>query len=143
MKNSVSIQTFVFNHDYDNVINLWENAGEGIQLRPSDEPEQILKKIQRDPELFLVAKCDDKIIGAVLGGFDGRRGIMYHLAVDKKFRGQGIASSLVDELEKRLKEKGCIRYYLLVVPENANAISFYENRGWEIMNLSVFGKNLD
>jgi len=68
--------------------------------------------------------------------------MVYHLAVVSEFRQQGIGSLLMEELEKRLVGKGCIRCYLLVTPENQQAMEFYEVRGWKKMNLSTFGKDL-
>ena len=53
----------------------------------SDTLDEISKKIIRDPNLFLVAEQKGVIIGAVIGGFDGRRGLVYHLAVAEKHRG--------------------------------------------------------
>ena len=47
----------------------------------SDTLAEITKKVQRDPDLFLVAEADGRLIGSVIGGFDGRRGMIYHLAV--------------------------------------------------------------
>ncbi len=137
------IRDFAFEKDYERVITLWKNAGDGIQLRRSDDPEEIKKKIQRDPDLFLVCELGDEIIGAVMGGYDGRRGLMYHLAVAHPFRKKGIASMLVDELEARLRQKGCIRYYLLVTPDNQDAIRFYEKRGWEKLELLTFARDLE
>ena len=139
----ILIRPFSFSEDYEDVYSLWKKAGDGIHLRISDEPAEIEKKIARDPDLFLLAEAKGLIIGAVMGGFDGRRGIMYHLAVDPQYRRKGIANLLVDALEKKLKEKGCIRYYLLVTKDNEEAISFYESRGWENMDdLFAFAKNL-
>jgi N-acetylglutamate synthase len=141
---NILIRPFEFPKDYAEVYALWENAGDGIHLRASDELDEIRKKLERDPNLFLVAQADDSIIGTVLGGFDGRRGMMYHLAVLKRYQRKGIANLLVDALEEKLKEKGCIRYYLLVTKDNKEAISFYKKRGWENMNdLHVFAKSLD
>ena len=138
------VRDFNFSTDYEAVLRLWQDAGEGIQLRRSDEADEILKKLQRDPDLFLVIENDRaEIIGAVFAGFDGRRGMMYHLAVEKTHRKMGVASILVEELENRLREKGCIRYYLLVTPENRDAIHFYENRDWEKLDLLVYGKDLE
>lgn len=139
---AISLRTFRFPDDYEEVYHLWETSGEGIQLRHSDEPQEIRKKIQRDPDLFILAENDDEIIGAVLGGYDGRRGLMYHLAVKKEYRRMGIGEQLQDELESRLQEKGCTRYYLLVTPDNEVAIRFYENRGWEQLDLLVYAKDL-
>jgi N-acetylglutamate synthase len=79
----------------------------------------------------------------VLGGFDGRRGMVYHLAVSTTFQGKGIGAALMEELERRLRLKGCIRSYLLVTRDNDQAIRFYEGRGWERMDLYAYGKDLD
>ncbi len=137
------LREFQFPTDFPQVITLWKNAGPGIHLRRSDEREEIVKKLQRDPDLFLVAEVGSKVIGSVLGGFDGRRGIVYHLAVDSGFRNRGIGAALMDELESRMKRKGCIRSYLLVTQDNQEAIRFYHSLGWEQMDILTFGKDLD
>lgn len=143
MKAEFGIREFKFPDDYGPVVALWQNAGTGIHLRRSDDPHEIDKKLQRDPDLFLVAELNGSMVGAVLGGFDGRRGMMYHLAVDRAYRNHGIASMLVNELERRLRAKGCIRYYLLVTMDNHEAIQFYEKRGWKRMELYAYGKDLE
>lgn len=138
----ICIRNFQYSKDYEAVYHLWAHAGQGIHLRKSDEPEEIQKKLTRDADLFWVAEIDEEIIGAVLGGFDGRRGLMYHLAVNDAYRKNGIGSMLVEALEQRLREKGCIRCYLLVTRNNEDAIQFYEQRGWKKMEEYVFGKDL-
>lgn len=142
LKLSVSIREFVFPQDYSTIIALWENAGDGIHVRRSDEPAEIQKKLQRDPDLFLLAEYQGEVIGSVLGGFDGRRGMMYHLAVTPEHRERGVATLLVEELERRLRLKGCIRYYLMVTKDNHAAIQYYENHGWELMDLFTYAKDL-
>ena len=137
------IRTARFPEEYPAIVGLWERSGPGIHLRRSDEPQEMRKKLERDPDLFLVAEVAGKIVGSVLGGFDGRRGMMYHLAVAPEVRRQGIGAALMEELEQRLRQKGCIRYYLLVTPDNEAAIQFYEQYGWERMNLFAYGKDLD
>ncbi len=140
---ALTLRQFRYPEDYQAVYDLWAHAGPGIHLRRSDEPEEIEKKLRRDPDLFIVAELGGRIVGAVLGGFDGRRGMMYHLAVDASLRGCGIGEALMIALEERLRAKGCIRYYLLVTTDNDEAIRFYERRGWERLDLFVYGKNLD
>jgi len=141
-QSGIAIREFIFPEDYDAVLELWYNAGSGIQIRRSDQPDEIFKKLQRDPDLFLVADLNGKIIGSVLGGFDGRRGMVYHLAVAKGHQECGIGSNLINEVERRLREKGCIRCYLMVTRDNLEAIRFYERRGWELMNLNTYAKDL-
>jgi len=139
---SFAFREFIYPDDYPAVIQLWQNAGPGIHLRRSDQPEEIERKLRRDPDLFLVAEMDGQMVGAVLGGFDGRRGFMYHLAVGESHRRQGIGLALMDELERRLRSKGCIRYYLLVTKDNESAMRFYETYGWQRMDLFAYGKDL-
>ncbi len=138
----LKIRQFHFERDYRAVLDLWKNAGPGIQLSPSDEPGEIRKKLQRDPDLFLVAELNGRLVGAVLGGFDGRRGLAYHLAVAPAHRKRGIGRRLMQELENRLRAKGCLKYYLLVTRQNQEALAFYQSLGCEIMDLYVLGKRL-
>lgn len=137
-----AIRDFRFPDDFDNVIALWSTAGDGIHLGRSDSYGEIRKKAEHDPELFLVAEHDGKIVGSVIGGFDGRRGIVYHLAVAQELRGEGLGGRLMDEVEGRLREKGCLRVYLLVTNENETAIRFYEKRGWNEMNMHIYAKDI-
>jgi ribosomal protein S18 acetylase RimI-like enzyme len=131
---AMQVREFRYPEDYPAARFLWEHAGSGVHVRRSDEPEEIQKKLQHDPDLFLVAETQDKLIGTVIGGFDGRRGMIYHLAVDAAFRQQGVGSLLMDEVEHRLKAKGCLKCYLMVTVENENAMRFYEARNWERMD---------
>ena len=79
----------------------------------------------------------------MIGGFDGRRGLIYHLAVDAAFRQHGIGSLLMQEVERRLKAKGCLKCYLLVTVENDSAMHFYEARAWERMDtIYTYAKEL-
>ena len=109
----VDLREFRFADDYDAVMGFWESIEKGMHIGPSDAPEEIQKKIQRDPDLFLVAELNNEIVGTVIGGFDGRRGMIYHLAVAASLRGQGIGSRLMSEVESRLRAKGCIKSYLV------------------------------
>ncbi|MBI4731090.1 MAG: GNAT family N-acetyltransferase [Chloroflexi bacterium] len=143
LKPALQIREFSYPEDYPAARTLWENAGPGIQLRRSDTPEEIEKKLARDPDLFLVAELEGQLVGTVLGGFDGRRGLIYHLAVEASVREHGIGAVLMEEVERRLKAKGCIRNYLLVTTENEQAMRFYEKRGWSRMDsVFIYGKDL-
>jgi ribosomal protein S18 acetylase RimI-like enzyme len=142
MSPEVLVRSIRYPDEYPAVYDLWSRAGDGIHLRRSDDPDEMDKKMQRDPDLFLVAEAEGRIIGAVLGGFDGRRGLVYHLAVDPTWRNRGIGDMLMKELEARLKAKGCIRAYLLVTRDNEDAIRFYEKRDWDRLDLYIYGKDL-
>lgn len=114
--------------DYEDVIALWDSAG--LLRGRSDERSEIEKKLERDPDLFLVGVDAGVIVAAVIGGYDGRRGWVYHLAVEPALHARGFGASLLEELESRLREKGCIKVNLLIDPENATVQGFYEKRGY-------------
>jgi len=140
---TVKIREFRFPEDYPLVENLWVSIEKGVSLSRSDTPDEIQKKLTRDPDLFLVAEENGQIVGTVIGGFDGRRGLIYHLAVTASFRGRGIGSRLMDELESRLRAKGCLRCYLLVTTDNPEGMQYYDKHGWERMDYVMpFAKNL-
>ena len=143
MTSEVQIRQFHFPADYQPVIDLWSSIEKGVRVGRSDSLVEIEKKIARDPDLFLVAECKNQIIGSVIGGYDGRRGLIYHLAVHAEFRGQGIGSRLMDEVESRLRDKSCLKCYLLVASDNYEVETYYQERGWQHMtDVHIFGKNL-
>lgn len=140
---SIRIREFRFPTDYEPVFSLWKSIEKGVHTGRSDTPTEIEKKLTRDPDLFLVAEADGAIIGSVIGGYDGRRGLVYHLAVASKFRGRRVGSQLMDELEARLRAKGCLKCYLLVTTENPEAEIYYQGRGWQHMDsVRLYGKEL-
>jgi predicted N-acetyltransferase YhbS len=142
---AVVIREFSFDRDYAAAIALWGSAGPGVRVGRSDAPDELRKKLAHDPDLCLVAEADGRLVGTVLGGFDGRRGMVYHLAVEAGWRGQGLGSTLMVALEDRLRAKGCVRCYLMVAPgpESDGLLEFYGRRGWDLMSVRMLAKNFD
>lgn len=136
----IRIREFEYPADYNAALRLWDSAGPGVHVGPSDTPLELEKKLRRDPDLFLVAVDEDVLIGTVIGGFDGRRGMVYHLAVAEQYRRAGIASRLMSAVEARLRAKGCIKCYLLVRPENRSAMEYYKAIGWSLSDNLIFMK---
>jgi len=127
--------------DYPIVRDLWQAAG--LILRPGDELEDVKLKLQRDSDLFLVAVQDDMIVGSVMGGWDGRRGWIYHLAVKPEHRRQGIGVGLVREVEKRLVAKGARKVNAQVYKWNERSSEFFKAIGYETQpDLIMIGKRL-
>lgn len=137
----VGLRTFAWD-DLTAVLMLWRDAGPGIHLGPSDTPEELRRKWEHDPDLFVVAESGRSIVGAVMAGYDGRRGVVYHLAVDGSHRRSGLGRRLMDEIEARLARRGCLKSYLLVTPDNPEAVEFYQRLGWQPMDMVLMGKEL-
>ena len=141
MNEAVQIRPFQHPDDYGAVIDLWERSGPGVHVGRSDTLDEIKKKLISDPDLFLIAECKGRVIGAVIGGYDGRRALVYHLAVSEEHRRQGIGKALMETLEDLLREYGCLRSYLLITKDNP-AIAFYEEQGWQMLDLYALGKDI-
>ncbi len=114
--------------DYDQVISLWQSVG--LIMSRSNSPQGLARLIKRGADLFLVAYAGDRIIGTIMGRFDGRRGWINHLAVAPDRQNCGLGTLLVRRVEERLKLKSCDKVNLLIEPANASVQSFYEKLGY-------------
>ncbi|MCT9821493.1 GNAT family acetyltransferase [Microbacterium sp. W1N] len=136
---SVSIRPFQ-PADTAAAVALWQTCG---LTRPWNDPYQdIRRKMQVQPELFLVAVDGDTLIGTAMAGYDGHRGWLYYLASEPSRRGEGIGRRLVAAAEDALLEMGCPKVQLMVRPENGVAQGFYEALGYEPFEVWATGKRL-
>jgi ribosomal protein S18 acetylase RimI-like enzyme len=116
--------------DYDSSITLWR-VTEGMWLSEADSRDSIAYYLNRNPEMSFVCVDDEKIIGTVLCGHDGRRGYMYHVAVDLEYRGKSIAKKLVSCSLDKLKLAGITKCHLMVIDNNEIGNRFWTQSGWQ------------
>lgn len=116
--------------DYPVVFELWKESG--LEIRPGDDLKGVKLKLERDPDLFLVAEDDGHIVGSVIGGWDGRRGFIWHLAVKPGNQRKGIARALVQQVEMRLAKKGATIVYAFVLATNQRSRDFFTASEYEI-----------
>jgi ribosomal protein S18 acetylase RimI-like enzyme len=127
-RDDVTISEFIMD-DYPVVHVLWQRGD--LWMRPSDGPEATLLKLTRDPELFLVARdTGGRVVGTVMGGWDGRRAYVYHLAVLPELRRQGVADALMDELEERFRRLGALKAKTQILLDNEASRVFFRRRGY-------------
>lgn len=111
--------------DYPAVAAVWRAAGRDVL--PEDE---LRTTLDHGHGLLLVARAGSGIVGVVLGTFDGRRGWIHRLAVHPAHRRAGLATALVNELEQRFRDRGAPRINLLVMPDNADGLAFWQRLGY-------------
>jgi len=129
--------------DYDSAVQLWRQS-EGVEVAEGDDRGTIVRYLERNPNLSRVALRGDRVVGAVLCGHDGRRGLVYHLAVADDERSQGIGRLLVDECLDGLRSSGIKRALILVADDNDRGHVFWEGRGFvEICGATPYGIDLD
>ncbi|NLI58659.1 MAG: GNAT family N-acetyltransferase [Clostridium sp.] len=116
--------------DYDSVYNLWLNISE-IGLNDLDDSRQRIERyLERNPKTCFVAEKDNKIIGTILCGNDGRRGFIYHAAVSPEECNNGVGTALVEAALDALKKEGINKVALVVFSHNQLGNSFWEKRGF-------------
>jgi ribosomal protein S18 acetylase RimI-like enzyme len=116
--------------DYDAALQLWQRV-EGLEIAEGDDRESVAQFFLRNPGLSRVALDGSAVVGVVLCGHDGRRGHIYHLAVDPAYRGGGLGRRLVDECLERLRTTGVVRVIILVADNNFGGAEFWKRAGWE------------
>ena len=107
------------------ILDVWGKAGSTPSV--SDSLESLRLMLQEGSDLLLVAKLDDRIVGTIMGGWDGWRGNIYRLAVLPEYRRRGIGRALVLEVEKRLALKGARKISVLVEQEEDLAVTFWDS----------------
>jgi len=116
--------------DYDAAVQLWDRV-EGLEIAEGDEREGIAQFLARNPGLSRVAVDGSAIVGVALCGNDGRRGHIYHLAVDPAYQGWGLGKRLLDECLDGLRRAGIKRVIIMVADDNERGAKFWEHVGWE------------
>ena len=133
----MNIRKMVIN-DYDEVYALWMLcAGMGLN-NLDDSKEGIDKFLKRNPDTCFVAEYDSQIVGAIIVGNDGRRGYIYHTAVNPQYRKRGIARQLVETSIQVLKQCGINKVALVVFDNNENGNAFWEKLGFTVREDLVY-----
>ena len=129
--------------DYDDCLALWQ-ATEGMGLSQADSREAIGHYLARNIGLSFVARDESgQLVGAVLCGHDGRRGMLHHLAVRADCRGQGLGRALVERCMAALHAEGIDKCHLVVFEKNAGGRAFWQRTGWyERPELVLMSKNI-
>ena len=141
MESSVVIREFRLD-DYDEAIELWKQV-EGVEIAEGDSKDDIAKYLSRNPGLSRAAFLNDKLIGVALCGHDGRRGLIYHVAVDPARQQKGIGRRLVDDCVAGLRSVGLKRVLILVAGDNDAAHAFWRRCGWEdVPGADLMGRDL-
>lgn len=122
------------------VIELWRKCG---LIVPANDPQKDIDcKMQMGSELFLVGLRHNKVVAAIMGGYEGHRGWINYLAVDPLWRGKGYGRSMVEAVESRLLEKGCPKVNLQVRSSNTKVLDFYQRLGYQCDDVVSLGKRL-
>ena len=111
--------------DYDKLVSFWKI---NYFVGEIDDAQRFKLFLEKNPQLSILAEENGDIIGTALGSFDGRRGYIQKLVVDKGFRKQGLGQQLVEKVLEKLKTLG-VTYIPISVEKDL--IHFYEQCGFK------------
>jgi len=127
--------------DQDKVVQLWRDCG--LVALQNDPLKDIQRKLQVDPDLFLVGAESDHLVASVMGGYEGHRGWINYLAVAPAMQRKGYARKMMEAVEPLIKAKGCPKINLQVRNTNEDVIAFYTKLGYMSDNVVGLGKRLE
>jgi ribosomal protein S18 acetylase RimI-like enzyme len=115
--------------DLHAVLALWRRAAALPTV--GETTESLARLIVRDPGALLVAEADGRLIGAVIAAWNGWRGSFYRLTVEPSMRRRGVATLLVRDGERRLRELGALRVDAIVDSGDQVARAAWRALGYE------------
>ena len=116
--------------DYEAVYALWLKTA-GIGLTDLDDGREGIEQfLKRNPNTCFVAREGERLVGVILGGNDGRRGALYHAAVEESERGKGIGTALTRACLEALRQEGVPRVTLAAYGHNESGNDYWERRGF-------------
>ncbi len=126
--------------DLNQLIALWKICN---LISPLNNPlRDIERKLQVDPDLFLVGEANSMIISSVMGGYEGHRGWVNYLAVHPDHRRKGYGFQIMSHVEHLLKDKGCPKINLQVRNNNKDVLAFYKKIGFSDDDVISLGKRI-
>ena len=116
--------------DYDEVRALWMTI-HGFGIRSVDDSRAGIEIfLKRNPSTSCVAIEDGHVVGAILCGHDGRRGCLYHVCVDERYRLRGIGKEMVVYCMNALKAEHINKVSLIAFTKNDIGNTFWKCVGW-------------
>lgn len=116
--------------DFDQVHALWMTI-KGFGIRSIDDSKEGVERfLKRNPTTSVVAELDNKIVGSILCGHDGRRGCFYHVCVDEKYRRHGIGKAMVVYAMQALKREKINKVSLIAFTVNDIGNAFWNTIEW-------------
>jgi len=122
----VRIRAFHIN-DYQSVVDLWLEVGLPYKPGGRDAPERIAAEYTGDNAVFLVAEEESRIVGAVFGTHDGRKGWINRLVVALDYQRNGLGQKLIKAAEEVFNKLGIEIIACLIDAENAASMEFFSS----------------
>lgn len=140
MLDSLTIRNFTMD-DYDAVVRLWKISNLPYRPEGRDARDVIAAELEGGQSLFRVAELEQKVVAAVFGTHDGRKGWINRLVVDPEYRYRGIGAEMVLDVEQLLDNVGIQITACLIEDWNSESNAFFARIGYhEHHDIKYFSK---
>src|SRR4051812_26428491 len=121
--------------DLDHVVRVWEESRtpDGTAVHGLAEVLAVI----REGGCAVVAVVGEVVVGAAATRVSGDRGWVVLLALANDWRGRGLGSTMLTELEKRLTDRGVHRLSALLA-EGDTGVQAFQNSGYQHRDLTYF-----
>jgi transitional endoplasmic reticulum ATPase len=121
--------------DLDQVVRVWEESRSPEQRAVYGLAEVLA--VLRDGGVAVVAAVGEVVVGAAAARIGGDRGWVVLLALADDWRGRGLGSAMLGELEKRVMGRGVHRLSALLA-EGETGVNAFRTCGYETRDLTYF-----
>jgi N-acetylglutamate synthase len=115
------------------LVDLFRACGLEPRMRGRDGRTAIARQLRVRGNIYLGAFDGDRLVGAVLGTHDTRKGWINRLAVHPDYRLRGLASRLVRAAERGLRDQGMRMFAALIEPGNDGSEAVFRSLGYDIL----------
>jgi ribosomal protein S18 acetylase RimI-like enzyme len=114
--------------DIESVLRLWVAAGGPPSV--GGTPEGLSRLLATDRDGLLLVESGEEVVGSLIAVWDGWRGSFYRIAVHPELRRRGLATALLREGERQLRERGAVRLTAIVADDDPGAVGFWRAAGY-------------
>lgn len=133
----IKIRTMTI-EDYDEIFALWKTI-HGFAIRSVDDSFAGIEKfLRRNPTTSVVAVADEKIVGTILCGHDGRCGYFYHVCVHTDYRKYKVGEQMVEAAKQALIAEDICRVNLIAFKKNVAGNAFWRRLDWNERDINYY-----
>lgn len=116
--------------DYEEIVNLWGDAGLPFKPKGRDSRSMMAKEMQQKGVAYFGLYEESKMLAVGIASYDGRRGWINRVAVNPDRRGEGLAGMIIEECEKFMRSRGAVVLTALIEDINEPSISCFQKAGF-------------
>ncbi len=130
--------------EYHSLVDIWVKSSLPYKPEGRDSEDSIKRQLKLNNNRFFVAEIEKELVGAIIASHNGRKGWVNRLAVLPKFRGKGIATSLMKKSEEFFLSNNIKIFACLIEDWNYNSMNFFLNKEYiEHKDIIYYTKKID